>query len=408
MNKAKNIIEDYRTQVEQLIYKYYEILDGNLTDNARYQLTEYQKLLGISLEQATLIEFEILKHCQNYDQKIQSYKQLLNKNIQVDGCTSFKGHNFLNKLQQRLELDNDGVAVAYASLGNDLKNIGEFEAALILFQEAINFDYNCAVAYTGQGYIFYEQGKQNKAIKSFLKARELFESQDMLQEAEQIQIILSYLEKNHGLWNNILLIIKYLCLPKRKKRISASTTQNISNIEVRQKRRMSAHDSAKVEPLGIEFSDRVQIINNNIYNTNHQVNYKAMAEITNNNQGANIGNFVNQAKDNAQVTASNFSQTSGASTAELLQIITTMRQTAAQFPKEIQDDIIVDIDDVEEEIKKPENQRNLTRLKKRLIALAMISAMIATPIAGITDFANNAIDLGNKLGIELHLPSATR
>ncbi|MDZ8034961.1 hypothetical protein [Nostoc sp. DedSLP04] len=107
-------------------------------------------------------------------------------------------------------------------------------------------------------------------------------------------------------------------------------------------------------------------------------------------------------------TASNFSQTSGASTAELLQIITTMRQTAAQFPKEIQDDIIVDIDDVEEEIKKPENQRNLTRLKKRLIALAMIGAMIATPIAGITDFANNAIDLGNKLGIELHLPSATR
>jgi internalin A len=34
--------------------------------------------------------------------------------------------------------------------------------------------------------------------------------------------------------------------------------------------------------------------------------------------------------------------------------------------------------------------------------------MIATPIAGITDFANNAIDLANKLGIELQLPSAPR
>ena len=95
---------------------------------------------------------------------------------------------------------------------------------------------------------------------------------------------------------------------------------------------------------------------------------------------------------------------------ELRQAITRevgpMRQTAAQFPQEIQDDIIVDIDDVEEEINKPENQRNLTRLRKRLIALATIGATIATPVAGITDFANNAIDLGDKLGIELQLPSA--
>lgn len=138
-----------------------------------------------------------------------------------------------------------------------------------------------------------------------------------------------------------------------------------------------------------------------------------MTEITNNNQGANIANFVNQASDNAQVTASNFSQTSGATIAELLQIVTSMRQTVAQFPKEMQDDVLVDIADVEAEIQKPENQRNLTRLKKRLTALAMIGATIATPIAGVTDFANNAIDLGNKaidlgnkLGIELQLPPA--
>jgi internalin A len=34
--------------------------------------------------------------------------------------------------------------------------------------------------------------------------------------------------------------------------------------------------------------------------------------------------------------------------------------------------------------------------------------MIAIPVAGITDFANNAIDLGSKLGIELQLPSAPK
>jgi internalin A len=175
-------------------------------------------------------------------------------------------------------------------------------------------------------------------------------------------------------------------------------------IEIRQQRRKGDRDLANMESQRMEeWSDRFSI---NIFNNNQQGNYKPMSEITNNNQNANIANFVNEAKDNAQVTASNFSQTSGASTTELLQLITTMRQAAAQFPKEIQDDIIIDIDDVEEEIKKPENQRNLTRLRKRLIALATIGTTIAIPIAGITDFVNNATDLGSKLGIELQLPPA--
>jgi internalin A len=178
-------------------------------------------------------------------------------------------------------------------------------------------------------------------------------------------------------------------------------------LEIRQERRTRDRDFARMEPQGIKESlEGRNIIN--IFNNNQQGDYEPVTEITTNNQGANIANFVNEAKDNAQVTASNFSQTSGASTAELLQIITTMRQTAAQFPQDIQDEIIVDIDDVEEEIKKPENQRNSTRLKKRLFALAAIGAAIATPIAEITDFTNKAIDLGNKLGIELPLPPASK
>ncbi|XGW00080.1 MAG: COR domain-containing protein [Leptolyngbya sp. BL-A-14] len=157
-------------------------------------------------------------------------------------------------------------------------------------------------------------------------------------------------------------------------------------------------------------SDRLNI---NIYNNNQQGDHKPMTEITNNNQNANIGNFVNEAKDSAHVTASNFSQTSGASTAELLQLIAAMRQTAAQLPPEIQEDIIIDIDDVEEQIKKPEQQRNLPRLKKRLLALAAVGTTIAAQISGATDYADKAIDVGNKavelghkLGIELQLPPA--
>jgi internalin A len=88
-------------------------------------------------------------------------------------------------------------------------------------------------------------------------------------------------------------------------------------------------------------------------------------------------------------------------TAELLLLIIAMRQTAMQFPPEIQESVIMDIEDVEAELKKPEGDRNLTRLKKRLIALATAGSLIAAPIAGMADFANNAIDLGIKLGIEM-------
>ena len=95
-----------------------------------------------------------------------------------------------------------------------------------------------------------------------------------------------------------------------------------------------------------------------------------------------------------------------ANTAELLKLISSMRETAAQFPEDIRDGVIIDIEDVEAEIKKPENQWNKTRLKKSLTALIAAGTAIAIPIAGMTDFASSAIDLGQKVGIELKLPSA--
>ncbi len=112
------------------------------------------------------------------------------------------------------------------------------------------------------------------------------------------------------------------------------------------------------------------------------------------------------AQNKAQVTVSNLNQTSGASVAELMQIISTMRQTVAQFPPEIRDDIIIDIDDVEAEIQKPEKERNLPKLKKRLLALITAATLVAAPIAGITDFTNNIMEIADKVNIELKLPSA--
>lgn len=93
-------------------------------------------------------------------------------------------------------------------------------------------------------------------------------------------------------------------------------------------------------------------------------------------------------------------------TTEILQIINDLRQTAAQFPQEIQDDITIDLEDIETEIKKPESDRNFPRLKKCLAALLATATFAGGAIAGGVDFANNVVELGSKIGIELKLPSA--
>lgn len=111
------------------------------------------------------------------------------------------------------------------------------------------------------------------------------------------------------------------------------------------------------------------------------------------------------AQNQAQATVGNLNQTSGASIAELMQIISTMRQTAAQFPPEIRKDIISDIDYVEVEIQKPEKERSLPKLQKRLLALLAAATVVAAPIAGMTGFTKNVMEIGSKLGIELKLPS---
>ncbi|MEH2196584.1 MAG: leucine-rich repeat protein, partial [Nostoc sp.] len=163
-------------------------------------------------------------------------------------------------------------------------------------------------------------------------------------------------------------------------------------------------ESRQKIPKGDPEGDRFTIVNK-IYNHNQQGDFKPMTENTNNLQGANIGIFANEVKDNARQQASNFTQTSGANISEILQLIGNLRQTAAQFPQDDREGIIIDIDDVEVEIQKPEKERNLPKLKKRLVALLTAASVVAAPIAGMTDFTNNVLEIGSKLGIELKLPS---
>ncbi len=133
------------------------------------------------------------------------------------------------------------------------------------------------------------------------------------------------------------------------------------------------------------------------------------SKFTNHNQGANIGNFVNEAND-SQITATGFTQTSGVTTADVLQMIDRLRQTAAQLPQEVQDNLILDIKAVEDEVQKPEDQRSMSRIKQRLTALLTAATIgmgsITGGVSAANTFADEVIELGSKIGIELQLPSS--
>ncbi len=121
-------------------------------------------------------------------------------------------------------------------------------------------------------------------------------------------------------------------------------------------------------------------------------------------QGANFSGNIGGSSNSAEVGGNQSLQNNNTNTAELLQLISSMRETAHEFPEDVRDEIIIDIEDIETEIQKPENQWNKTRLKQRLKAIVAAVTAIAIPIAGMTYFANTAIELGQKVGIELKLP----
>ncbi|MGP1388000.1 MAG: COR domain-containing protein, partial [Thainema sp.] len=193
--------------------------------------------------------------------------------------------------------------------------------------------------------------------------------------------------------------------PIGKLRIRVNLRQLLDGYEPLESRLKWQSEKTEGQP---KFAESPKGLNINIYNTNQQSqgDNQPMTDITNNNQGSNIANLVNQANNNVQVNASNFTQNTGASTAELLQLIANLRQTLAQFPPEHQADLVIDIDDVEDEIKKPENERNMAKLKKRLTALATAVTMLTGSVAAANTFIDEVRELSNNVGIELQLPPA--
>ncbi|MEG4394618.1 leucine-rich repeat domain-containing protein [Microcoleus sp. BROC3] len=181
------------------------------------------------------------------------------------------------------------------------------------------------------------------------------------------------------------------------------------SIELRRRNQMGDRE---MEKYGREYDDLVDIAKLAV---SRPIINKASAKMTHNSsdthnfqgafQGANFSGNIGGSSNSAEVAGNQSVQNNNTNTAELLKLISSMRETADQFPEDIREGIIIDIEDVETEIKKPENQWNKSRLKKSLTALVAAGTAIGVGIAGMTDFANTAIDVGQKLGIELKLPS---
>jgi internalin A len=118
-------------------------------------------------------------------------------------------------------------------------------------------------------------------------------------------------------------------------------------------------------------------------------------------EGSQIGSFAKEVTDSAQVSNNTFNQTNNANTAELLKLISSMRETAAQFPEDDREEVLMEIGNVEEQLNKPEEKRNRKLIAKKLGVILAIAASMATPIANMTDFTNNVTDLAQKAGVEL-------
>ena len=86
---------------------------------------------------------------------------------------------------------------------------------------------------------------------------------------------------------------------------------------------------------------------------------------------------------------------------DLLKLIQVMQQQVNAFPSESQDDLEGELEDIAEELDKPEDQRNIKKIWRRIKALATATvtafALVAAPTMEMTDFLNNITDLAEKV-----------
>lgn len=99
---------------------------------------------------------------------------------------------------------------------------------------------------------------------------------------------------------------------------------------------------------------------------------------------------------------SNFSQHIGENTEEINRLMFCLREIAQKFPEDQCENAFVHLDDLEEDLNKPESQKP-QRIKARLTALLAIAISVGGMISQTTDFTNNVLELSEKLGFPIEV-----
>jgi hypothetical protein len=87
----------------------------------------------------------------------------------------------------------------------------------------------------------------------------------------------------------------------------------------------------------------------------------------------------------------------GAQADDIIQLLTSLRESAQFFPDEHRAMAELQVEDLTNDVAQP--QPNPARLKTRLMALLGIAIALGTHIATATDFANNVLELSQKLDV---------
>ncbi|ODH00655.1 hypothetical protein A4S05_32260 [Nostoc sp. KVJ20] len=117
-------------------------------------------------------------------------------------------------------------------------------------------------------------------------------------------------------------------------------------------------------------------------------------------------NSNNQFVDTAQTGSNptfnqqNFSQNINQSINDITRLINSLRDKAQEFPQDKREEVLVHLDDLQEDINKPEKQKP-ERIKTRIIALITIAGTVFGVVANSADFTNNVLEIADKLGIPI-------
>lgn len=102
-----------------------------------------------------------------------------------------------------------------------------------------------------------------------------------------------------------------------------------------------------------------------------------------------------------------YSQSITTNLEEIVRIINTLRSQAEQFPPESRNEVLEHLNDLQEDLKHPDQVKS-SRLKASLAAMLAIAVGLGGAIATATDFSNNVLELGKKFGVELVQPQPSQ